>query len=299
MGSSLFSLRKIKFTALLPASVAIVGLLLTVSLGTSLVQEAKDSLQIAVQHEPRPMSIVAGLPGDVIVETIAIDRAFIHTLPADWPDIRSVKEMKERFVALLLPHVLHANEVVLGERMKLLQVQNLINSGQRLTPADTIWVIALAERYRLKEVDIDELLLRVDAIPPSLALTQAAIESGWGRSRFALEGQALFGQWTMTPGAGIVPTERPADATYEIRKFASLGDSVRSYMRNLNSHRAYRRLRESRAEMRELGIEPDGRSLSIHLYSYSSRGPDYVADVQQIMRTNDLYRFDRAEFADS
>ncbi len=284
---------------LLTASMALVGLSLMISLGTSLVQEAKESLQIAVQHEPRSLSIAAGLSGPVIAQTIAIDRAFIDTLPADWSDIRSVKEMKERFVALLLPHVLRANEVVLGERMKLLQIQNLIKSDQRLTPADTTWVIALAERYRLKEVDIDELLLRVDAIPPSLALTQAAIESGWGRSRFALEGQALFGQWTMTPGAGIVPTGRPADATYEIRKFASLGDSVHSYMRNLNSHRAYRRLRESRAEMRELGIEPDGRSLSIHLYSYSSRGPDYVADVQQIMRTNDLYRFDRAEFADS
>lgn len=294
MVASLLRIQKISLKVILASGVTLVVLSMSAWLGVSLVEGAKlSSLEADLVREATGTTRAAVNQEDFI----AVDRDFVDTMPADWRSIRSIKEVKDRFVAMLLPHVLHANENVMGERVKLLQIRKVVDDGERLTPADTTWLLALAGRYHMKDIDLDELVLRVDVIPPSLALTQAAIESGWGRSRFAMEGQALYGQWTTIPGTGIVPANRPEDASYEVRRFDSLGQSVQSYMRNLNSHAAYRRLRTARAEMRAEGQIPDGRSLSVHLYNYSSRGPDYVADVQQIMRTNDLYRFDRARLA--
>lgn len=293
MGASLFSLRKFSFRSVIATGAVLVVLALASWSGSALVDAAKESADQRAELNLGPDNGQIADP----VESIAIERSFIHTLPADLGSIQSVSEVKARFVEVLLPHVLEANELVMGERSKLLEISYLIEAGKRLSPADAAWLQSLAKRYRVKDADIAELLRRVDVIPPSLALTQAAIESGWGRSRFAVEGQALFGQWTSVAGAGIVPADRSADATHEVRKFASLGHSVRSYMRNLNSHRAYRQFRSARAEIRAAGDAPDGHSLSVHLYSYSSRGVDYVADVQSIMQFNDLRRYDHAKFA--
>jgi Bax protein len=138
------------------------------------------------------------------------------------------------------------------------------------------------------------LLHRVDILPPSLVLAQAATESGWGTSRFAREGNNLFGQRTYRPGNGIVPANRPDGETHEVKRFGTLFESVRSYMRNLNTHLAYRELRDLRAQLRRSGRPLSGALLADGLNAYSTRSSDYITDVRAIIRANDLSRANQA-----
>jgi Bax protein len=131
---------------------------------------------------------------------------------------------------------------------------------------------------------------RVDTIPPSLVLAQAANESAWGSSRFAREGNNLFGEWTYKPGTGIIPAGRPAGATYEVRKFSSIYESIRSYMSNLNRNGAYRKLREIREILRDSNQPVTGMSLAQGLAKYSQRGNAYIVEIQAMIRQNKLMR---------
>jgi len=132
----------------------------------------------------------------------------------------------------------------------------------------------------------------VDEVPASLALGQAAVESGWGTSRFVREGNALFGQWTFDPGQGMTPRDRTAHKRHMVRRFNALMDSVRAYMRNLNTHQAYREFRAARRTMRADGSFLRGRLLAAELSRYSERGRAYVADLRSIIRENGLSRLD-------
>jgi uncharacterized FlgJ-related protein len=132
------------------------------------------------------------------------------------------------------------------------------------------------------------LLQRVDTLPVSLVLAQAAIESGWGTSRFAREGNNLFGQWCFDPGCGLVPAARRTGARHEVAAYASVNDSIDAYLLNINTHSAYRDLRELRARARAEGREPTGLELATGLRSYSERGELYVQDVRSIIRGNGL-----------
>jgi Bax protein len=134
----------------------------------------------------------------------------------------------------------------------------------------------------------------MDTLPPSLVLAQAANESGYGTSRFALEGNNLFGLWTYVKGTGLVPLKRPRGQTHEVRRFPSLYDSVRAYMNNLNVHRAYRPLRELRSLLRSRGLELRGVDLAAGLRHYSPRREAYVKEIRSIIRGNDLSRFSSA-----
>ena len=136
---------------------------------------------------------------------------------------------------------------------------------------------------------IGELLKRVDELPPSLVLAQAANESAWGMSRFAQQGRALFGQWCFKAGCGMVPDGREAGAAYyAVRAFPSVAASVRSYYQNLNTHRAYRSLRNLRAHLRDQGLPMDSMQLAEAIGVYSQRGDDYIKEIQTIIRQNDL-----------
>ena len=157
------------------------------------------------------------------------------------------------------------------------------------------WLLELSKRYRLAQADfdqpqawLDELLRRVDFIPTSLVLAQAANESAWGTSRFVREGNNLFGQWCFDPGCGIVPQQRRSGASHEVRQFATLRDAVRSYFFNLNTNFSYHPFRELRQEMRAQGRKLDSMVLAFGLNRYSERGRSYVDELQIMIVQNDL-----------
>jgi Bax protein len=163
-----------------------------------------------------------------------------------------------------------------------------------------LWLDETAERYGSKSADPADLLTHVDIVPPSLAIAQAAEESGWGTSRFAREGNALFGQRAYKAHRkGIVPVERPEGTSFRVRAFDHLIDGVKSYMHNLNSHPAYRDFREARAKMRAEEGNIDGYDLAGALLRYSERGVAYVKTIRVIMRSNTLRAFDGARLGRS
>ena len=225
-----------------------------------------------------------------------VPRLYIKRFPHDLSDVAEVKDRKAVFFRTLLPLVLKVNEDLRAERRRLWSQHSRLRLGEKPGAVDRLWLIVMAERYKVRRGDVDALLARVDVVPPSLALAQAAEESGWGTSRFAKEGNALFGQWTWT-GKGIAPLSRDEGKTHKIRAFSSLLESVRAYTLNLNTHRAYRNLRAARADMRATGNAFDGHALAGYLDRYSERGLSYVDALRTIMNANRLDRFDEAKLA--
>jgi Bax protein len=223
-----------------------------------------------------------------------VPRLFLASLPADMAKVREVKVRKAIFFQTVLPLILQVNEEILAERRHLWQLRFRRSLGLRLDAIDRLRLAALADRHGVERGDIDALLLHIDIIPPSLALAQAAEESGWGTSRFVREGNALFGQWTFSNNGQLVPGRRDAGKKHGIKAFDSLLDSVRAYSRNLNSHRAYRGLRALRAAMRRAGVPIDGATLTRTLLRYSQRGPAYVASIRSIIAVNKLRALDDA-----
>ena len=198
----------------------------------------------------------------------------------------------------MLPLVLHVNEQIRADRTRLIAVRKMQVNDQKISAADQLWLAALADRYKADRDDLSELSRRADIIPPSLALAQAAEESGWGTSRFVIEGNALFGQWTVEEDRGIVPARRDIDRFHKIKTFETLLDAVRAYARNLNTHRAYRKFRLERAGFRQEGTSLDGLVLSSSLSKYSERGDEYVKSLRSLIRGNRLEKLDRAKLSD-
>lgn len=169
------------------------------------------------------------------------------------------------------------------------------NPDQPLNPRESLWLTVTADHYGLKSSGIHDpelfarLLKRVDTVPASLALAQAAIESGWGSSRFARTGNNLFGQWTWTKGAGMVPKYRDQGKSHEVARFASINESVRSYMHNLNSHSGYRSFRALRQTMRDDGSPLSGLDLAEGLEKYSSKGKTYIKHIRSIILNNEKH----------
>lgn len=225
----------------------------------------------------------------------SVPRLNLVSLPRDLPEIRDVATRKIVFLKLALPLVLEANRHVAGQRKRLEQVAARMKAGTPLPPDLQRWLSEIAAEYRVDAGRIDILLRRVDTVPPSLALAQAAAESGWGTSRFALEGNAIFGQWTSAGGKGLVPLERPAGRTYKVRAFDRLIDSFEAYLLNLNTHPAYADFRKQREQMRRAGRAFDGLDLAATLGSYSERGQDYIDLLQSIIRVNALSPLDDAK----
>lgn len=244
--------------------------------------------------EPEPAPLHASLDPDRPVPRLLAER-----LPPDLESAGTVEERKTRFLAAVLPLVLHVNEGIEADRRRLQHLAAAAQAGTAPGYRDAAWLAQLAGRYGMPEAaggpdtDFEGLLRRVDVVPPSLALAQAAEESGWGRSRFARNGNALFGQITLGED-GLMPRGGRPGRDYRIRAFDRLLDSVRSYVHNLNTHWAYAGLRAARAAQRASGRYPDGLTLARGLLRYSERGHAYIANVQAIIRGNLLHRFDGA-----
>ena len=222
-------------------------------------------------------------------------RAFLASLPEDWTSLTEAAERKRAFVMVMLPLVLRANERILADRRRVLAADARLSKGEQIHDGERGWLGRLARAYELDEVDLRDLRWRVDVVPPSLAIAQAAIESGWGTSRFVGEGNALFGEWTEQGRGGMIPEGRDPGRTYAIRRFGTLGESIASYIRNLNTHGAYRQFRARRAELRRRGEPLDGALLVETLSAYSEQGRTYVTTVRSIITENGLGDLDRVE----
>jgi Bax protein len=169
----------------------------------------------------------------------------------------------------------------------------------RLSPQDQAIVLDLADEYWVNVDDksfkqiVGELLIKIDEVPPSLVVAQAINESGWGRSRFAREANNLFGMWCYTPGCGLVPERRRANDKHEVKRYASIQDSVNEYLRNINRNKAYIELRELRARQRQRMQLLSGEYLAQGLSEYSSIGAEYVNRIRNIIDSRQLDRLDQ------
>lgn len=221
----------------------------------------------------------------------------LQNLPSDLHTITSSQQKKRIFFKSLLPMILLANDEIRAERRELKILDEDLTAAKPLDPSQLQTIAILAKRYKVKfdlsqpQRAVHQLLNRVDIIPADLALAQAANESAWGTSRFSQVANNLFGEWTFVQGQGIVPKGRPEGETYEVQKFSTVYDSVRSYLHNLNTHSAYQHLRELRSASKGSGINPKGSMLAEGLVRYSARGEDYVKELQAMIRTNQLNRF--------
>jgi Bax protein len=228
-----------------------------------------------------------------------VPRLFLASVPGDMAAIREARERKAVFLRTVLPLVLQVNEEILAERARLWDLRVKRRLGESLDAFDRLWLAAQSERYGVSRDDIDTLLVHVDIVPPSLALAQAAEESGWGTSRFAREGNAVFGQWVYSSEGALTPRRRDAGMNHGVRAFPSLLDGARAYARNLNRHRAYREFRARRAIMRRDGAPVSGTILAATLTRYSQRGAAYVAAIRRLIESNALHALDGARLSDA
>ncbi len=211
--------------------------------------------------------------------------------PPDFDSYVDVKQKKRAFFSYLYPMVVHSNQKILQLRK---QIQAL-SKQKLLTDEDTTFIEQLAEKYKVSTEQpltkqLQKLLVKVDILPPSLVLAQAANESSWGTSRFATQANNFFGQWCFRRGCGLVPESRDDEAIHEVAKFKTVFHSVQSYMLNLNRHPAYKELRMIRHQLKKQQQPLIGSALAQGLESYSERGEDYVAEINQMIRYNKLER---------
>lgn len=231
--------------------------------------------------------------------TPAVPRHLIDHIPDNLHLIKGIPTRKKTFIKLMLPLALVANSKVQEQRQLLLNIRDLLLANQKPTESQISWISDLAKQYRVSwnaplqhAHQLDELMLRVDQIPVSLILAQAAIESAWGTSRFAQKGNALFGEWTM--GKGIVPLQREAGKNHKIRIFSTPLKAVESFIHNLNTHRAYAQIRTIRHRQRMAGTPLDGYTMAMGLDKYSQLGQKYITIVQQVIKDNTLSQYDTA-----
>ncbi|MDH3235022.1 MAG: glucosaminidase domain-containing protein [Alphaproteobacteria bacterium] len=241
-------------------------------------------------------SLFDGLGFDLaaVPKGMPVPRVLVSELPTGLKSMKSVKHRTRMFRKILLPLILQANETILRDREKLLALRRKMQIGVSPSVAENGWLWSLARHYRVRNGDLDALILRVDAIPPSLALAQAIEESGWGTSSYARKGNAIFGQETSLSATNAM-TGSYRGRAFKIKTFASLLAAVDAYARNLNTHPAYRHMRAERSMMRARGERPGGRVLAGTLLRYSERGPAYIRTIRTIMGNFDLQKLDGAE----
>ena len=215
-------------------------------------------------------------------------------LPQEIKMIENTKKRKEFFIQIVLPLIIKENSNIRIDRKNLFKIINKSNN----TNLEKQWLEKKYKQYGVVPGDLSSLKIRMDEIPVSLAIAQAAKETGWGTSRFAQEGNALFGQWTWS-GEGLKPKEAKAGEGHKVMKFNVLQASVRAYQRNLNTHSTYRDFRRARAELRDLGKPLDSLELSKYLNKYAETGNQYVEVLQKIIKQNKLKDFDDAKLLPS
>ena len=215
-------------------------------------------------------------------------------LPQEIKMIENVKKRKEFFIQIILPLIIQENNNIKKDRRTLF---NIINKSNNLD-SEKQWLDKKYKQYGVKSKDLSTLKMRMDEIPVSLAIAQAAKETGWGTSRFAQEGNALFGQWTWS-GEGLKPKDAEKGEDHKVMKFNILQASVRAYQRNLNTHSTYKPFRKARAEFRDSNKSLDSMELSKYLNKYAETGNQYVEVLQKIIEQNKLQDFDDAKLMPS
>ena len=206
-----------------------------------------------------------------------------------------ISKRKSDFILKMLPIVQEVNKKILSKRERIFLIEKRLKTNS-LSVLDADSLKRLFREYNVKNNDFKELKSRTDIIPISLTIAQAAIESGWGTSRFALKGNAFFGQKIVgSNGNGIKPMENK-NPLVKVRSFNTLKDSVYAYAKNLNTHNAYKKFRQVRREQRSLSQTLDGYSLAKTLKNYSELGKPYITKVQSIIKGNNLGRFDYLEY---
>ena len=211
-------------------------------------------------------------------------------LPQEIKMIENSKKRKEFFIQIVLPLVIEENNNIKLDRKTLFTIINKSNNSN----TEKQWLEKKYKQYGVKSGDLSSLKIRMDEIPVSLAIAQAAKETGWGTSRFALEGNALFGQWTWS-GEGLKPKEAKEGESHKVMKFNILQASVRAYQRNINTHSTYKDFRKARAKLRDSNKPLDSIELSKYLNKYAETGNQYVEVLQKIIKQNKLQDFDDAK----
>ena len=215
-------------------------------------------------------------------------------LPQEIKMIENSKKRKEFFIQIILPLIIEENNNIKLDRKTLFTIINKSNNSN----TEKKWLEKKYKQYGVKSGDLSSLKIRMDEIPVSLAIAQAAKETGWGTSRFALEGNALFGQWTWS-GEGLKPKEAKEGEKHKVMKFNILQASVRAYQRNINTHSTYKDFRKARAKLRDNNKPLDSIELSKHLNKYAETGNQYVEVLQKIIKQNKLQDFDDAKLLPS
>ena len=219
---------------------------------------------------------------------------YFTQFPRDLDNLASVQLKKETFIKIVLPLIVAENEKILDDRKKL----KILSEKKFTSDLEKQWLRQKLLEYKVKKSDLSELMVRMDMIPVSIALAQAAKESGWGTSRFALEGNAIFGQWTWD-GQGIAPLKRDGDKNHKILKFPILRASVKAYKNNLNTHKSYSKFREKRRSLRNKNKAITGLSLTDTLKNYAQTGSEYTRILNQIITQNNLSDFELVKLVNS
>ena len=240
-------------------------------------------------------SVVASLFEDLDYDLSKIRKGkkvkpfYISLLPKDLSLIEDTKERKELFIKIVLPLILQENDKIEKDRKELFRVL----AKKSNTKEEKNWLKWKFKEYKIKNSDISELKIRMDIIPVSLAIAQAAIESGWGTSRFALEGNALYGQWTWSDN-GLKPLEN-VDGDHKVMQFKILTASIKAYKKNLNTHSGYIEFREARANLRNQNEKVTGLKLTQYLDKYSAQGKKYTKTLETTIKKNSLSDFENAK----
>jgi len=239
------------------------------------------------------VSLLTGCTETAIHSTIEVKpQKFYHTrLITELSSSQglSIVAKKKRFFNFLTPLIVQENKLILAQRKRLIYAINQKN--------DREWLKMLAKQYQLpSDNDYQELLRRVDILPTELILSQSANESMWGESRFAQQGNNLFGQWCLTPHCGLTPLNRDTTKTHEVAIFKDVNGSIRSYLHNINTNLAYVKLRNIRSRLRLLQRPLIAEKLATGLEKYSERGEDYVLEIQSMIKTNKALMPDNSVF---
>ena len=227
-------------------------------------------------------------------ETKLVKPIRLSLLPEEMKKIENTNKRKTLFIQIVLPLIIEENTKVKLDRIRLFNILNKSNNTQ----SEKNWINAKFKQYGVVNKDLSTLKIRMDIVPTSIAIAQAAKETGWGTSRFALEGNALFGQWTWS-GEGIKPSGAKSDTTHKVMRFKILKSSVKAYIRNLNTHSSYRSFRKARAELRDKKKGLDSLILANYLDKYAETGIEYVKILKQIIKQNRLTDFDDAKLLPS
>ena len=227
-------------------------------------------------------------------ETKLVKPINIGLLPNEIRKIGNTQKRKNMFIKIILPLIVKENTKIKIDRKRLFVILNK-NSNSDI---EKKWLEKKFKQYGVKKNDLSSLKIRMDVIPVSLAIAQAAKETGWGTSRFALKGNALFGQWTWS-GEGLKPKNAEEGKDHKVMKFHSLQLSIRAYLRNLNTHPSYKNLRKARTDFRDKNEALDSLVLSKYLDKYAEIGNQYVDVLQKIILQNKLKDFDEAKLLPS